>query len=373
MKKLRIGIAALGLETANDLRSAGIARYGAGLVDALAEGLASEHEFHIYVMPGLELPENWTSRPNLFFHRMWRRYTRWNVLIGGLEVVRRRLDYWISTAHTVPAWSRCPRVLMVHDLFALEHPEWLQEGHADFYRRTLPSSIKKADLLLANSDATRAQLRELLDVADSKIVVTPLGPGNRLDSVGEAPDSGCHHGRFIFTLSTLEPRKNLVRLIEAFARVKSKPNREDLRLLIGGGKGWGSDAVAGAIEQFGVANSVTLLGYVPDSDLPALFRDCVFYICPSLQEGFGMPVLEAMLAGAPVLCGATGALTEVGGAAARYFDPQDVNSMAWAMDEALSRPEERAQWAGRGRAQAGQFSWERTARLTIQALEERAA
>lgn len=372
MKNLRIGIAVLGLESANDLRSAGIARYGAGLIEALAGGLAPQHEFHIYVMPGLDLPDYWTSRQNLFFHRMWRRYTRWNVLVGGMEVVRRRLDYWISTAHTVPAWCPCPTVLMVHDLFALEHPEWLQAGHADFYRRTLPSSIKKASLLLANSDATRAQLRDLLEVADSKIVVTPLGPGNRLTECDGESCGGVGPGRFIFTLSTLEPRKNLVRLIEAFSIVKRR-GAPDLSLLIGGGKGWGHGDVVEAIDRFGLGDSVRLLGYVPDADLPALFRDCEFYICPSLQEGFGMPVLEAMQAGAPVLCGSTGALSEVGGEAARYFDPLDVSSIRSAMEEALSHPEERSHWAARGREQASQFSWERTARLTIQALEERAA
>jgi len=373
-RRLRIGIAVLGLESANDFRSAGIARYGAALIDALAAGAAKNHEFHVYVMPGLAVPDSWKACPNIAVHRMWKRYTKWNMLLGGWEVWRRKLNYWVSTAHTVPLWSPAPTALMIHDLFALEHPEWIQAGQADFYRRFLPPAVNRAELVFANSDATRRQLQDLLEVADAKIVVTPLGPGNRLEPAKREPAvNPTKFKRFIFSLSTLEPRKNLVRLIESFGKVKSDPRLADLGLVIGGGKGWGYQDVLDAIDRHGLQNDVDLLGYVPDEDLPALFAACDFYVCPSLQEGFGMPVLEALIAGAPVVCSAVGALLEVGGRAARYFDPLDADSMAEVMSEALEHPESRGDWVEKGFQQAKRFSWDQTARLTVQALEDRAA
>jgi glycosyltransferase involved in cell wall biosynthesis len=170
---------------------------------------------------------------------------------------------------------------------------------------------------------------------------------------------GVPYDRYFFALGTLEPRKNLVMLFEALALLPS-----DVCLAIAGGKGWKDSPIFARIEELGIAHRVAFLGYVPDADLPKLFARAEAFVFPSLYEGFGMPVLEAMLAGSPVLAADRPAMREVGGDAAQYFDPESPEDIA----RALHQPLDRTQMVHRGLARAGTFTWETAATKTLDVL-----
>jgi glycosyltransferase involved in cell wall biosynthesis len=162
----------------------------------------------------------------------------------------------------------------------------------------------------------------------------------------------------------------LGRLFEAFALIKDRPGFEKVGLAVVGSKGWKYNDALAKVGSLGLEDRVKLLGYVSDKDLPAIYAGSEFYVCPSVSEGFGMPLVEAMAAGTPVLSSSGGALPEVGGDAVRYFDPLNVKGMAETMDEALRDSEGREGWIRKGLEQAGTFRWERTAKLTIRAIEK---
>ncbi len=372
---MRIGVAAMTLETANDFRTAGVARYTTGLVNALAALPDPGHEFVIYANQKLEVPALWRDAPHFTMRTMWPRYNRWMLLTGGAATVRDRLDFLFSTAHTVPGYGPAPCGMMVHDLFPLSNPEWFREDELSFYRSMLPRSVARARILTANSEATKRETVARLGVPPERIVVTPLGPGNVVEPLDPASVSdddlerlGVPFRRYLFALGTLEPRKNLPALFEAFGRIADRPEFADVGLVVGGGQGWKVEGILERLAALGIERRVQMLGYVPDEHLSPLFARCAAYVCPSLDEGFGMPVLEALQTGARVLCSGVGAFREVGGDVATYFPPTDIDAMAEVMAETLRQPSdpalrERAIARGRG------FSWERVARETVAAIE----
>ena len=171
---------------------------------------------------------------------------------------------------------------------------------------------------------------------------------------------------FVLNVGTIEPRKNLTRLIEAYARA---PRRKEFDLVIAGGPGWMYDDIYHAPEKFGVSERVRFLGFVPDETLPALYSLCTCFVYPSLYEGFGLPVLEALACGAPVVTSKTSSLPEVAGAAAVLIDPRDTEDLAAALARVLEDGSLRTELAQRGLKQARRFSWEASARQLRAAFE----
>jgi alpha-1,3-rhamnosyl/mannosyltransferase len=264
---------------------------------------------------------------------------------------------------------------MVHDIYPFVMPEAYPKKKLDFYRKEMPYAFRASRLLLTNSEATKAELLERFPRPEADVVVTPLGPGNVVEpraresvSREELSALGVPFGRFIFTLSTLEPRKNLPRLVEAFAELANAETNLDLGLVVGGGRGWMDTPIFARVAELGLQDRVTFLGYVPDEDLPTLFAASELAVCPSISEGFGIPVLEAMMLGAPVACSNAGALEEVAGDLATYFDPLEPSDMARAMSSLLDR-QDRSELVLRGFERAKLFNWSKTADLTVEALK----
>jgi glycosyltransferase involved in cell wall biosynthesis len=166
----------------------------------------------------------------------------------------------------------------------------------------------------------------------------------------------------------LEPRKNLTGLVKALDILRSDPMFADVKLMVAGGKGWKYQQVFDLVETLGLQDAIRFLGYVPDENLPALFARCEAYVCASITEGFGMPVLEAMIAGAPIVASNGGAIPEVAGDLARYFDPTDPGDIARALREQLLSTD-REQKVADGFERAKKFTWERCAQLTIEGIE----
>lgn len=373
---MRIAVAAMTLQTAQDFTKAGVARYTASIVEALVGMADARHEFHLFLLPTLDEPEHWRKAPHVRIHRTWKRYNKWNLAMGGFAARRWGIDFWFSTAHTVPYLSSVRKGVMIHDLFPLRYPEMFPEDQLGFYQRMIPRSCKVSDVLFANSEDTKRDIVTMFGTDPGKIVVTPLGPGNVIERRDPATVSDAEleragvspPGRYLLTLSTLEPRKNLAGLIRALDILRSDPEFSDVRLMVAGGKGWKYQEVFDLVEALGLKDAVRFLGYVPDEALPVLFARCAAYVCPSITEGFGMPVLEAMLAGAPVVASNGGAIPEVAGELARYFDPLSPPDMARAIREELLA-DGRAERVEKGVQRAEQFTWRRCAELTVAGIE----
>ena len=249
-----------------------------------------------------------------------------------------------------PTRSRVPLVVTVHDLAVFRHPEAFNRWTRAYSPRAVPRVLAAAQRVIAVSEFTRQELIELLRVPDEKIRVVPNAVGDEFTNVGEAEE-----GDYVLAVGTLEPRKNLERLVEAVQRSK-----RELRVV--GARGWGGVEVGG--------NGVRWLGEVSDKQLARLYRGAACVAYPSLYEGFGIPVLEAMACGAPVVTTRGSAMEEVADGAAVLVDARDPAEIAAGIERAAT---DRDELVVRGLERAGQFRWDAVAAATVQVYREAAA
>ena len=266
---------------------------------------------------------------------------------------------------------------MVHDLIPVLHPEFFPWQMALYQKWTLKHSCQRAEIVLASTKATQDDIAAHYHTPAKKMRITPLGPGNvpertERSKVSKDDLAKLHvpFSRYFFTLSTLEPRKNLTRLFEAMEIVAKEPELGDVGLVVAGAKGWKEAGIFTKLEASGIADRVKFLGYVDDNDLPKLFAACEAFVYPSIYEGFGLPVLEAMLFGAPVLTSSQAALMEVGGSIARYFDPLSTSDIAQTMISELKEPRDRSKLLAAGFERASHFTWDDCASKTLIAFRE---
>ena len=249
-----------------------------------------------------------------------------------------------------PTRPRVPLVVTVHDLAVFRHPEAFNRWTRAYSPRVVPRVLAAAQRVIAVSEFTRRELIELLRVPDEKIRVVPNAVGDEFTSVGEAEE-----GDYVLAVGTLEPRKNLSRLVEAVQRT-----RRELRVV--GARGWGGVEVGG--------NGVRWLGEVSDKELARLYRGAACVAYPSLYEGFGIPVLEAMACGAPVVTTRGTAMEEVADGAAVLVDARDPAEIAAGIERAAT---DRDELVARGLERASQFRWDAVAAATVQVYREAAA
>lgn len=271
---------------------------------------------------------------------------------------------WVP-AHTLPLICPTPGVVTVHDLgfrhFPGAHPaqqrrylEWSTRHSAGIARR-----------ILADSLATRQDLINAYQVPGARVDVVYPGRDEGLTRVDPGPVRARHglRGPYLLHVGTLQPRKNLVRLIEAHARLRVR--RPELELVLAGAPGWMADPILQAAR----ADGVRVLGAVLDDDLAGLYSGAEAFVFPSLYEGFGFPVLEAQACDTPVICSRTSSLPEVAGEGAVLIDPQDVRALADGVEAVLDQPELRRRLVDAGRVNIARFSWVDSAALARAALE----
>jgi glycosyltransferase involved in cell wall biosynthesis len=249
-----------------------------------------------------------------------------------------------------PLRSAVPLVVTVHDLAVFRHPEAFNRWTRMYSPRVVPRVLAAARRIIAVSDFTRRELGELLHVPDEKIRVVPNGVDEEFTREGPAAE-----GEYVLAVGTLEPRKNLPRLVEA-------ARRNDVELRVVGARGWGGVEVAG--------NGVRWLGEVSDADLARLYRGALCVAYPSLYEGFGIPVLEAMACGAPVVTSRGTAMEEVADGAAVLVDPNDSAELAAGLERAVA---ERDALVRQGLERARAFRWDAIADATVEVYREAAA
>jgi glycosyltransferase involved in cell wall biosynthesis len=386
----------IGLDyTAAIHQSAGIGRYVRDLTAALAE-----HEPLALFVAGAKkdalppAPAGCEYRPSLFslrnHQRMWDRMR----LPIPVETWTGPLDVFHATDFTLPPVRRGTKtVLTIHDLAFERYPEETMPGMLSYLKQAVPRAVARADHIIAVSEATRADLIELYGTPSDKVSVIPHGVSAQFFK-GEKPWNFRVTGRttegamkafeenlrirttykigtggYILTVGTLQPRKNHLQLIRAFARLRPKRNDDPFRLVIAGGKGWLYDEVMAEIKRHDLPGPVIFTGFVPEADLPALYRRARVFVYPSLYEGFGMPVLEAMACGVPVVASTTPALAEVAGEAALLVKPNDPTGMSRALDRLWNDWEFRDTMIEKGQARAAEYTWARAAGLTMQVYQ----
>jgi len=299
----------------------------------------------------------------ILWHRL--RLPLWVEWIAG------PLDVFHSPDFVLPPVRRARTVLTVHDLSFVRVPECADPGLRSYLQRVVPASARRADIVLADSECTKADVVELLGVDVSRVVVVYPGVEPRfqrvqdrqaLDAVRQRYNLPDH---FALGLGTLQPRKNLGRLIEAYAGVREELGSE-LHLVIAGGAGWMYESVFRRVAELGLQNLVSFPGYIADEDLPTLYSLADLFVFPSLYEGFGLPVLEAMACGTPVVTSAVSSLPEVAGDAALLVDPLDTQALAEAMRRALDDTRLRSEMVQKGLEQARRFTWAVSARQLME-------
>jgi glycosyltransferase involved in cell wall biosynthesis len=291
---------------------------------------------------------------------------RWWSLGLPLHLLRNSFDLFHGTNYEIPLWSRRPTVLTIHDLSLLKHSEVHEERLVQRARWRLPLMAKSASRIITPSNSVKTEVCEAFAVDPDKVAVTPEAPRSAFRS-REDPELLKRLGiddDFILFVGTIEPRKNLRRLVDAFDEVLRATSLSP-KLVIAGGQGWLMDDFAASIKQKGLEQRVCLTGYLQDEDLCTLYSSCAVFVYPSLYEGFGLPPLEAMACGAPVITSRIPSLMETVGSAARLVDPNDTGDLARALIEMLSHDHVRQHYAELASNHVKKFSWEQTALKTL--------
>lgn len=360
----------IGIDYTSAVRQgAGIGRYTRHLIRALAE-LDHENRYVLFSAgrdhAGGSWPSNFARRELPITDRhmaiIWQRLK----LPAPIEWVTGRLDLFHSPDFVLPPVRKAVTALTVHDLSFMRHPECSSPPLWEYLMDAVPRSVARADIVLADSECTRRDIIELLRVPDERVHVIYAGveprfePGS--DEVAERIALARYDLRqpFILGLGTLQPRKNFPRLIRAYHLARQKYHL-DHQLVIGGGPGWLYEDIYDTIHELGLQSDVRLIGFVEDVDLPALYRAASVFAFPSLYEGFGIPVLEAMGCGTPVVTSTASSLPEVAGDAALMVDPLDIEALAEALGRLINDGALRDDLRHKGFQRAERFTWQRSA------------
>jgi len=360
MPGLRIGI---------DARAAAEVPAGRGrVVRELLRELARNERGHEWL---LFARERWEEPLGLEWRLVPGRDPVWH--LRAARAVNRECEVFFSTNSYLTAWfTRVPTALMVADMVAF-FPEMAPQRRARAIElATLRPAVARAARLMCISESTRRDLVARYPAAAPKAMTVLLGVSEELGREPAAAELDAVRSRlslperFVLATGTLEPRKNLPRLAEAHARLP-EALRSEHPLILTGPPGWELDRALAGVRDRG--SDVRLLGYVRDSDLTALYRLCTAFAYPSLYEGFGLPLLEAMRCGAACVTSNLSSLPEVGGDAVEYADPRDPSSIAAALERLLRDPAHRADLGRRAAERAASFTWSRTTDELVALLE----
>ena len=282
-----------------------------------------------------------------------------------------------STNLAGPRLTHGRLVVTVHDLSFRRQPQWHKAANNEFSLRALNNAVANADLLIAPSAFTADELLELYPATRGRVRVVPeavLPVYRPAGGPGPVQEVLKRHGLdrpYLLFVGTLEPRKNLVRLLAAYERLVAG-GQDNFDLVLAGGTGWKAGPIEEALSHSPVRERVRRLGYVPGPDLPALYQGAWAMVYPSLYEGFGLPVLEALACGTPVVTSAAASLPEVGGDAALYLDPEDADHLLDALERITGEPDLREGLAAKALEQAERFSQEAMGRAALAVYQEAA-
>jgi glycosyltransferase involved in cell wall biosynthesis len=360
----------IGLD-ARKIQDFGIGTYVRNLVRSLAAA-DRENRYVLLVRPAdreflPELPENFKiaveSSPV---------YSLRELLALSWQLYRLDLDLYHSTHYVLPAFIRGRVVVTIHDIIHLLYPEFLPSGLAFLYaQRMIKHGLSRGNRIIAVSQNTKADLMEYFEIDGKKIQVIYNGVEDRFRvrlPEAEVERVLAEHGirrPYLLFVGNPKPHKNLDNVVQAYARAR-RMAQFDAPLVCVGGKEGGDEKVRQRALYLGLADRVQQVGHVPDDALPAIYQGAELFLYPTLYEGFGLPVIEAMASGIAVITSNTSALKEIAEGYAHLVDPLDVDGMAKAIARCMADPEHRSALAKLGTRRADDFRWERTARRTLE-------
>jgi len=368
---MRIGIDAHAIGS----QTAGNETYIKNLIEALA-AIDAENEYVLFFTRP-EVAKSWRGRFRNFRVCLVRPHARYVRILFSLPwtVWRTGVDL-LHVQYVAPPICPRPIVATIHDL-SFEHlPQMYTPRERWLFKLAIGYTARRAARILTVSEYSARDILATYRVPPERVVVTPEGVSALFVPVR---DPAClqavrhRYGiarEYILSVGSLQPRKNLVRLIRAYINLRRRDDDLDHQLVIVGKKGWLYQDIFRAARQSPFAQDIIFTGYVPEEDLPALYSGATVFVYPSLFEGFGLPVLEAMACGVPVITSYSSSLPEVVGEAAILVNPYDERAIEAALQRAVWDAELRRELSERGLRRAQQFSWKRTAELTLRAYEE---
>lgn len=375
---MRIALNAQLLSSAASYRAAGINRV---LQHVLAElpNVAGDEQYLVYA-PYSDANRRLLARP-----RMRSRLNRlpmsrppvriaWEQSVLPLELVRERADLLHALAFVSPLAWRGKSVVTVYDLSFLRFPEVYNRSNRLYLGTFTPPSLRRAERVITISEDARRDVIELCGVAPERVTAILLAADARFAPAGAADVEAFRRRqglpeRFVLYQGTLQPRKNVETLVRAYALLRSQGN-DDHILVLAGPRGWQHEPIFDLIRQLGLEGAVMFPGFVPDDDLPLWYSSATVFAFPSRYEGFGLPLLEAMACGTPVVSSNASSLPEVVGDAGLLVDPSDAEGLSGSLRRLLEDEALRSSLSAAGRARAQTFSWRRTASETVQVYRE---
>lgn len=362
---MRIAIDASTISTQGGPRS-----YVLGLLDALLR-IDQQNDYVVFYNDPSHLGRFPTAREIVLpgrnpLARLWREH-----VLLPMACRREQVDLLHCPKSAIPFCSSCPVVVTLHDLIPIRHPETEKLAARLYWRLQIPIAARRSTFIITDSEHARQEIIDDFSIGPERIRATMLGfnpvmldQRNPLQGAAIRGRYGLPEG-YILYVGTIQPRKNIDSLIEAYARLR-RDQKILPRLVIVGRKGWLYDRLFERISELGLTEDVLFTGFVPDEDLPFIYDGARVFAYLSLFEGFGLPPLEAMACGVPVIVSNTTSLPEVVGDAGISVKPTDIDAIAAALETVLDNPESAEIMKKKGLERARKFSWERCAQETLE-------
>jgi len=358
-------------------RIGGIGRYAIQLIDALlALTSQQDHDLEFVIFTAPQTDRSYLEGSRASRCERFRRIKSTLIRSAVLLPVGARCEH-IDVFHGldqsgIPLWGKGGKsVVTIHDVIPLVLPWAFSRRHRWVLATALGRIRQQAEMVIVPSNAVAEDVVHYLHVERERITVIPMGCDPRFHPNGEPARAAAMRRRYdlperyILFVGTLEPRKNVKTLLQAFAHVIADKPQDGLHLVIAGGRGWGGEDYVAMVEALGLRDAVRFTGFVDDDHLPDVYRGALLFVYPSLYEGFGLPVLEAMACGVPVITSKRASLPEVAGDAALLVDPTQPEALAAAMSALLHDGALRQDLRAKGLARAAAFTWEAVARQTV--------
>lgn len=387
---MRIGIDCRNVIDHADGQLSGVGNYTFSLVNALSAGFP-EHQFQLFIHSREQISDSVSflmRRDNVDIVPIAENgivpfvTSHWSL---AQAVKRAGCDVFHAPAYVAPWFMSVPTVVTVHDLAIYEHPEWFAKQSPISRRLLVPRSVKRAANVIAVSEYTKEKVHQFFDIEDQRVQVVYEAAVisnlllQELENIMIGLREYYHLAEdFFFFVGTVEPRKNLVRAIEAFEktvvalRAAGDSRAAEIEFVIAGRLGWKYEAVQKAVEDSGVSRQIRFIDYVSEGEKMALIAHAAALLMPSLDEGFGLPAVEAMEIGTPVIASRLGALPEVTGGHALLVDPYDVDDISHAMIKILQEPHTTKHLVDGATEFVKRFSWQKTAQMTMEVYKKTA-
>lgn len=348
----------------------GVAHYLFNLLENISQ-LDKEDAFYLYSPRPIKFypgrGDNWHYR----FGHLPLPGSFWLQTEGKRFIREDKIEVFFGPCDILPLGlpKKIKKILVVHDLVPVLYPETMANYNHLVHKLFFEKSIKTADAIIAVSQATKKDIIRHFRIAPEKIVVIHEGVKETFSPPEEEKILSLRQKYglskpYILNVGTLEPKKNHITLLKAFKRLKI-----DWDLVIIGKKGWKAESFFSALKELKLSERVKILGYLPAEDLPAFYAGSEIFIFPSLYEGFGLPLLEAMACGASVICSNVSSLPEIGGDAVLYFNPNSVEELVCQIERLIGDTKLKERLKEKGKERAKEFSWQKTAEKTLKVLK----